>query len=317
MKKIKIYSLLFFSTILGLSTSLSHAKLSPLNGIWYNSYCSRVDLNVNKNGNIKGQYTSHTGSVGTSNVNGFVALDHQFKSNEDFKGTPFSLGINWRLINVNISDVDGSWNWTSSFSGQHHKAQEIHGKGQDPYLIPETLELNNLLIATSTSPYNDTAPVTWAQTLTFKREIPVYCKPVTPGEPLPYTAEAQDNVSGNWKYYGNGNLFELKLLADLETGKVKGDAISIEDGVRTTYIVSGLFDTIGKSHSFDKFKVTHQSLSLSLRSNNGSAPLVTLAGGVDLRKGEQMFIWQTKNISTTYINRFTQQEIEEKYFKKD
>jgi len=45
---------------------------SPLIGTWYNSFCSRVDLTVDQNGVIDGNYTSHTGSTGTSIVAGQV-----------------------------------------------------------------------------------------------------------------------------------------------------------------------------------------------------------------------------------------------------
>lgn len=36
----------------------------PIQGTWYNSYCSRVDI-TDTGGQLSGVYTSHTGSTGS------------------------------------------------------------------------------------------------------------------------------------------------------------------------------------------------------------------------------------------------------------
>ena len=157
---------------------------SPLNGTWYNSFCSRVDLTVDQNGVIDGKYTSHTGSTGTSIVAGQVnpTLQPQPGVPTSPNGIPFSMGIQWRLINVPISSADGSWHWVSSFSGQYHQKQTVSAGGQQSYDLEETLMLLNGLIATATlPPLANTAPLMWPQNLVFHRTPPSYCEAVTPG----------------------------------------------------------------------------------------------------------------------------------------
>ena len=78
------------------------------------------------------------------------------------KGIPFSMGIQWRLINLPMSSADGSWHWVSTFSGQYHQKQTVSAGGQQSYVLEETLVLLNGLIATATlPPLADSAPLMW------------------------------------------------------------------------------------------------------------------------------------------------------------
>ena len=86
------------------------ASAHPVEGSWYNAYCSRVDLQVTDAGRVTGVYTSHTGSTGTSAVLGQLDPAASVAAEE---GSPLSLGIQWRLVNEDQSKADGSWHWVS------------------------------------------------------------------------------------------------------------------------------------------------------------------------------------------------------------
>ena len=291
-----------------LGASMAYAD-SPLDGTWYNSFCSRVDLSVDQNGVIDGKYTSHTGSTGTSAVVGQVnpALQPQPGVPTNPNGIPFSMGIQWRLINVPISDVDGSWHWVSSFSGQYHQKQTVSSGGQQPYVLEETLVLLNGLIATATlPPLADTAPLMWPQTLEFHRTPQSYCGPVTPGEPVPYTATAQDNLTGTWR---NGAGEALELAAVLELGVVAGK-FTDRDG--NQYEVGGLFDTIAPGSSEG---VSSQGVTLTLYDSSENL-LKAAAGGIEYSDPSQMWLWTSDLKSTTWTDRFTQETLDKTFFEK-
>lgn len=282
---------------------------SPLNGTWYNSFCSRVDLTVDQTGLISGQYTSHTGSTGTSAVIGLVnpALQPQPDVPTNPKGIPFSMGIQWRLINVPIASADGSWHWVSSFSGQYHQKQTVSASGQQSYSLEETLLLLNGLIATATlPPLADTAPLMWPQNLEFHRTPPSYCEPVTPGKPVPYSATAKDNLTGTWR---NSDGEVLELAAVLQTGVVAGK-FTDKDG--NQYEGGGLFDTIAPGTGAG---VSSQGVTLNLYDASKNL-LKTVAGGIDYSDLSQMWLWTSDLQSTTWTDRFTQETLDKTLFEK-
>ena len=281
---------------------------NPITGTWYNSYCSRIDLEVGKNREIQGTYTSHTGSTGTSRVMGVAGVQPTAATNityvgsEDVKGVPFSMGVQWRLINVDQSRADGTWHWVSSFSGQYHPAQTVTVPDQKPYSIDETLVILNGLIATATTPgLANSAPLFWPQSLTFHRDAPSYCEPVTPAPPVKYTPTAEDMVSGVWIDAENN---QLKLDANLSSGVVSGSYVS-HDGVE--YKVIGLFDTLGPPSMSDteSYEVVAQGLTLALYQSDNSE-LRMLAGGVSSPDYNSMFLFSSNLQATTWIDRFIQ-----------
>ena len=282
---------------------------SPLNGTWYNSFCSRVDLTVDQNGVIDGKYTSHTGSTGTSIVAGQVnpTLQPQPGVPTNPNGIPFSMGIQWRLINAPISSADGSWHWVSSFSGQYHQKQTVSAGGQQSYDLEETLMLLNGLIATAMlPPLANTAPLMWPQNLVFHRTPPSYCEAVTPGKAVPYTATAKDNLSGTWQN-GDGEVFDLAAV--LEIGVVAGK-FTDKDG--NQYEVGGLFDTIAPASSQG---VAAQGVTLSLYDPSKNL-LKAAAGGIDYSDPSQMWLWTSDLQSTTWTDRFVQETLDKTLFEK-
>lgn len=285
------------------------ATAHPLEGTWYNSYCSRIDLSVSNDGLIQGEYTSHTGSTGSSLAIGQLDPESSPTATE---GTPFSLGIQWRLVNVDQTDADGSWHWVSMFSGQYHPAQEVSEPDQDPYSIPETLEILNLLIATATlPPLADTAPVTWPQTLDFHKSLPGYCHSVEPGKPVPYTPTASDNISGVW-LGSSGERIDLR--ADKKSGAVTG---SFTDQGGEKFNVTGYFDTLAPPSS-SKYSVAWQGLTLSLLETGSgtSRELKALAGGVDYADTSTMYLWASDLRTTSWTDRFIQQSLDMTEFSK-
>lgn len=276
---------------------------NPLEGSWYNAYCSRIDLSVGDQGLIQGGYTSHTGSTGSSLAIGLVNPGASATAN---KGIPFSLGIQWRLVNVDQSKADGSWHWVSMFSGQYHPAQTIAQPDQDPYSIPETLEVLNLLIATATVPgLANTAPLAWPQSLDFHRSPPNYCHAVEPGAPVAYKPTAADNVTGTWK----GPNGEILLLRFEEGTKALNGLFDNNTG--ETFSVIGYFDTLAAPSSGD-YSVAWQGLTLSLleSSPQANAQVKSLAGGVDYADTSKMYLWASDLGSTTWTDRFTQQTLD-------
>lgn len=287
---------------------MAHAD-SPLNGAWYNSFCSRVDLTVDQNGVINGKYTSHTGSTGTSIALGQVnpALQPQPDVPTNPNGIPFSMGIQWRLINVPISEIDGSWHWVSSFSGQYHQKQTVSAEGQQPYILEETLVLLNGLIATAAlPPLADTPPLMWPQTLEFHRTPPSYCGSVTPGKAVPYIPTALDNLTGTWR---NADGETLELVAVLQLGVVAGK-FTDKDG--NLYEVGGLFDTIAPPSSGG---VSSQGVTLSLYDDSKNLQKAA-AGGIDYGDLDHMWLWTSELKSTTWTDRFTQETLDKTLFKK-
>ena len=283
--------------------SASLRAASPLEGTWYNGFCSRVDLKVSETGQISGIYTSHTGSTGSSSVLG--QLDSGVSLNV-LEGVPFALGIQWRLINQDQSKADGSWHWVSMFSGQYHPAQDVSVPGQETYSIPDTIELLNLLIATATLPgLTDTVPVTWPESLIFHRTPPDYCHGVTPGTPVPYSPTASDNVSGIWLSSNGGR---LQIKADASTGELSG---GYEDTEGNMFNVIGLYDTLAPPSSGAYF-VSMQGVTLSLI-ESGSVDgkrLKSLSGGVYYRDSRKMVLWSSEMRSTSWTERFVQQSLD-------
>ena len=282
---------------------------SPLDGTWYNSFCSRVDLTVNKTGVINGKYTSHTGSTGTSAVVGQVnpALQPQPGIPTNPNGIPFAMGIQWRLVNEPISNVDGSWHWVSSFSGQYHQNQTVSAGGQQAYALEETLVLLNGLVATATlPPLADTAPVMWPQTLEFHRTPASYCGPVTPVDPVPYTPTAKDNVTGTWR---NDDGEILELAAVLKLGVVTG-RFTDKDG--NQFKAGGLFDTIAPGMGED---VPAQGVTLTLYDDSKNV-MKAAAGGIDYSDPSHMWLWTSDLKSTTWTDRFIQETLDKTFFEK-
>ena len=281
---------------------------SPVQGTWYNSYCSRVDLVVDATGAITGVYTSHTGSTGSSSVVGYIDPNAQpappSPVPENPSGIPFSLGIQWRLINVPAEQADGSWHWVSTFAGQYHQKQDVVVPGQTTYQIDDTLEILNGLIATAVVPgFTDIAPVMWPQTLRFHRSAPSYCEPVNPPGPAPYTPTAPDHVTGSW--VASGGLEKMTLKASLSEGTVVG---SYQDADGNSYVVSGLFDTIAPDPLLSD--VAQQGVALTLYDAK-NARLVVMAGGINLNFPPiEMSLWSGKLKSTGWTDRFTQSTLD-------
>ena len=282
--------------------SASIATAHPLEGTWYNSFCSRVDISVSEDGLIQARYTSQTGSTGSSLAIGRVNPN---SSVDSIEGIPFALGVQWRLVNVPQSGADGSWHWVSMFSGQYHPAQHIAEPDQDPYDIPETLEILNFLIATATLPgLAETAPVSWPQTLDFHMTPPSYCHPVEPSKLAPYKPTASDNISGAWT---GPNGEHLAVQASIDDGVVGG---TYTDNNGQRFDVIGYFDTLAPPSS-GQYKVSWQGLTLSLiESGSGSAPeLKALAGGVDYSDNSKMYLWASNLKATGWTDRFIQQDL--------
>lgn len=296
---------------LALAGSLLPANGSPLSGTWHNSYCSRVDLAVDANGIVTGLYTSHTGSTGSSEVIGWVSPSAvpPTPPATNAKGIPFSLDIQWRLINKPVSEADGSWHWVSGFSGQYHPAQTISAPGQASYTIPETLELLNVLEATSTvTGFADNAPIMWPQTLHFTRNAPSYCSTVTPGTPVAFTNSAMNLVSGTWT---GPNGMELVLTADPGSGRVTGKA-KLPGEVSLNVV--GLYDRVGPGQTPNS-RVAEQGVALTLFDPNydcelgAGSGLYWMAGGVSYSKTGELSIWMGSMQSTTWTDRFTQETL--------
>ena len=311
------YTLNFKSTVnnlIGLSffglvtaIALPAAAHSPLEGTWYNSYCSRMDINVNADsGEISGVYTSHTGSTGTAVLTGYVDPNAVADQSEKPEGIPVSIGIQWRLINVDVPD--NSWHWVSAYAGQYHPAQTVRAGGQYDYQIPETIEILNGLYASATlSQLAETAPVMLPQTLRFTRNAEAYCQSVEPAKPVEYKPTADDNVSGIW--ISEDGKIELELIADRDTGSVHGTAI-IENN--RGFVVKGLFDTLKPENTAE---VPEQALSLAVYDEN-SNELYNMTGGVFYNNSEEMELWIGKLEKTTWTNRFIQQALDKQLFMK-
>ena len=281
---------------------------NPLQGTWYNSYCSRIDLNVDAAGAISGIYTSHTGSTGSSYAIGYINPNAQpappSPIPENPTEIPFSLGIQWRLINVPAKQADGSWHWVSTFAGQYHQRQNVVVPGQTTYQIEDTLEILNGLIATATVPgFTDLAPVMWPQTLRFHRSAPSYCESVNPPEPVQYTPTAPDHITGDWTT--SGGLERMTLMALPSEGKVAG---SYQDADGNNYVVSGLFDTIAPDPLLSD--VAQRGVALTLYDSE-NARLMVMAGGVDLDFPPiVMTLWTGELKSTGWTDRFTQSTLD-------
>ena len=285
------------------------AQTSPINGTWFNSYCSRVDLTA-QNGMITGVYTSHTGSTGSSTV---VGQYDETATPSPSGGLPFSMGIQWRLINVNQSQADGSWHWVSSFSGQYHPSQTISEPNQNPYQIPETLEILNGLLATATvTGLADTAPIFWPQTLDFTRTPPSYCNVASPPTPVAYTPTASDMVTGVWTKPDGSTLI---LNAALQTGEISGTYL---DPSGTNYAVYGLFDTLAPSGTPNS-TVHSQGLTLTLGETGIISPreVKMFTGGVIYATPTQMYLWESNLQSTTWTDRFTQEDLDKAVWTKN
>lgn len=275
----------------------------PLVGTWYNSYCSQVSLDVEKDsGKISGTYTSHTGSVGSSSVVGWLGASKKaIKLNQ---GTPFSMGIQWRAINEKVDKENATWHWVSTFSGQYFPAQVIQEKGQSDYTIDETIELLNGLVATANMPgYTDHAPVMWPQTLTFTRNPPSYCQPIVTPTEVHYAGTSKDYVTGAWEQMDGSTML---LRANMQTGKVSGEYF---DSNKTLFTVTGLVDMLAIDTS-----VAAQGVTLTMRAPS-SGKLISMAGGVNLNDKKIMELWQADLTSTTWTGRFSESTLDKKSWK--
>ncbi len=269
----------------------------PLQGVWFNSYCSQVSLDVAENGSVTGTYTSHTGSTGSSAVVGWVGDAAPGASGEGMMGTPLALGIQWRLINLPASQADGSWHWVSNFSGQLHPAQIVSENGQQPYVLNQTMEVMNGLVATATvDGLTNTVPKMWPETLSFGRIPPAYCEWVEPPTPVPFSGNAVDNVSGRWNSETGDR---LQLEANILQGTVSGNATIGGEN----YTVAGLVDAIAAD---GKMVVAEQGLTLVLHSDTGG--VLSMAGGVNLQDTRAMSLWVDRLTSTTWTYRFMESQ---------
>lgn len=271
---------------------------SPLSGVWYNSFCSQVELAVYPGGKIKGVYTSHTGSTGSSTVVGYVG-----KSAGEKKGTPVSLAIQWRPININISErekvseVESSWHWMSNLAGQYNAAQTISVQGQAPYSIDETLYLLNELYVTTQDSYRDGMTKILPQNLTFTKTPPSYCKPIAPPAEKPYQPSANDLITGKWKSAAGETLHirvnpkDFNVSGKLSRGKKK-------------YQVLGLADPIQGSLP----KVQQQGVSLVLK--NELDEIQVLVGGVHMKNIDKLTLWKSDVQSTSWTDRYQQLTID-------
>ena len=278
---------------------------SPITGIWYNSYCSQVDFKTTPSGEIRGVYTSHTGSTGSSDVVGWLGkpaaavVSGSGLSNP--YGTPVALGIQWRLIDQNVSDMDNSWHWVSTFSGQYFPAQVVSLKGQKGYYVDETLELLNGLEATATlKGLADIAPIMWPQTLLFTRKAADYCVAIKPLDPLPFQATADDHVTGKWTD-PKGNTLNL-------TVNMKGDADTPQGSVTGTYTVKATNEQYTVTGLIDAIKgnlpeVVEQGVTLAMVSKKSQA-VMSMAGGVSLKDVNRMDLWRDTLTSANWSGRF-------------
>jgi len=303
---IKYASLSFFCSLA--ITSQPSLAQSPLNGTWYNSYCSRMDVNIDPvSGKISGEYTSHTGSAGTSPLAGYVDPNAEapILPATNPIGIPVSIGIYWRLVNVDISQGDNSWHWVSAYAGQYHPEQTVSVPGQLNYQIPETIEILNGLFATSTvSGLNDDAPLLWPQTLHFTRAAEAYCESVSPAPPVTYTPTAADNVSGVW--LSEDSTITLTLSASLETGIVSGTAQYGSNKME----VLGVFDTIVPELVST---VPRQGLAMALY-NDQTKSLVNMTGGVFYEDLNLMELWVGDLTQTDWSGRYMQQALVKRLF---
>ncbi len=289
--------LLASGLLINLSICSTALAASPLDGTWYNSYCSQVEFDVDNGGSVHGKYTSHTGATGSYSMVGWI--------NENTgdvgagTGYPVALSIQWRPLNVDSTQADGSWHWVSNFSGQYHPAQTVSVPGQQDYQIPETLEILNVLIATSTvAGLAPKAPTTWPQTLDFHKTAPVYCEQFTPPARVTYVSKATDHISGNWKTVAGDRLV---LTVDIQSAFVTGSFYDADTGI--TQGVHGLMDNFSEVQP--NVTVAEQGLSLVIAGASES-----MAGGVSLTNLNQMSLLRNTLTATSWTDRFTQSAID-------
>ncbi|WP_109356353.1 hypothetical protein [Sphingorhabdus sp. EL138] len=277
-------------------------------GTWYNSYCSQVALTTGPGNLVQGTYTSHTGSTGSFKITGYVgvAANDPQKTN----GTPVALSLHWRAINVDPSKGDGSWHWVSNFGGQYHPAQTVSVPGQKPYSVEETLEIMNMIIATSTVPgFNSKAPLMWPETIQFHKTPPSYCEPITPPPPISYKSEASDLVSGKWRTSAGDT---LNLYANIEDGTVSGLFYRASG---ETYSVKGLVDNF--SNYVPGVTIEEQGVSLSLYQTNGAASgLITMGGGVPYSNKTSLSLFTNDLSSTDWNSRFLESTVDKINFQR-
>ncbi len=289
--------LLASGLLINLSICSTALAASPLAGTWYNSYCSQIEFIVYNDGRVLGSYTSHTGATGSYVMVGWINEDTGDVGAEI--GSPVALSIQWRPYNVNSTQADGSWHWVSNFSGQYHPTQTVSVPGQKDYQILETLEVLNVLIATSTvAGLAPKAPTTWPQTLDFHKTAPAYCEQVTPPAPVTYVSQAIDHISGNWKT-ATGD--RLALTVDILLASVTGSFYDAETNI--SHVVHGLMDNFSEVQP--NVTVAEQGLSLVIAGASGS-----MAGGVSLTKPNQMSLLRNTLTATSWTDRFTQSAID-------
>ncbi|MCI5121578.1 MAG: hypothetical protein D3908_10385, partial [Candidatus Electrothrix sp. AUS4] len=259
--------------------------------VWYNSYCSQVELAVHEDGVVKGVYTSHTGSTGSSDAVGYVGKPI---SNREVTGTPVSLAIKWRLINEDAPPSDRSSHWVSNMAGQYNPAQTIKVSGQQPYSIDETLYMLNELNATAAASDIDEPPRLLPQDLIFHKAPPSYCEPITPPARKPYTPTAKDLISGKWKNI-DGDI--LNVSVNKKDFSVSGNLITSD---RRTYKVLGQADPIAGNPPL----VPQQGITLAVKNEAGN--ILALVGGVNIPDGNRLELWKSELRSTTWITRYKQ-----------
>jgi len=152
--------------------------VSPLQGVWGNSYGSLMRIKV-KGQRITGCYRSTTGSAGAYKVLGFSDP----APDEASRTTVLAVALSWRSYLGGKHDT--SWHWTSVMSGQYFVDKD-----------GEKLELVNVLNASTVIPGQNAAPGLYPETLTFKR---YHDQSWSCPEPSPSGHPAKSPITGSWK----------------------------------------------------------------------------------------------------------------------
>jgi len=138
---------------------ISMAQTSNIVGCWKNEFNSVIkitDYNISTS-EIKGLYSSTTGSSGTYDVTGMA-------KNTESGDVAITLMISWNSVREPATD-DASKYWTSTMSGIYK-----HDQG--------TLNLLNVIAAPGAFPELGMLPGTYPQSLIFTKVLNVYCREV-------------------------------------------------------------------------------------------------------------------------------------------
>lgn len=119
-----------------------------LDGVWINEYKSRMEITVDESGFVSGQYSSHTGDVGTYRVIGLTDV-HSVSGNQGV-----SLAIQWRPLGAE-GDSAG-WHYISGMVGL---LQTVDGQ--------DRITVSHLLV--QETPHGDNWQSTFIDKLLFTR----------------------------------------------------------------------------------------------------------------------------------------------------